>query len=381
MSVKEMKKAKKVEMAEQIADMIANMSPAEMADLMAEYDPALVARRSINDFPDPGPEVRAGDDGATGYSEMSLLEQAVFERIIGVNNLLPVHFLEEGAVVQRAVCRVNVPGQWRGTGFMVSPTLMLTNNHVIPSVAIANSAQAEFNFQTTYQGVNLALDPYTLNPASVFRTNAALDYTLVRVRAKCQWLLGTLNPVLSGNGGNGGGETWQEVGSEFTPGPDGPDLPGIPGIPGLPGQPIDLPVIPFPRDPFLPPFRICTNAGTKYGHVKLRKTIAYVTNEYLNIIQHPSGNRKQVALQDNTLSNIFTNHIRYTSDTEPGSSGSPVFDNRWDLLALHHAAGEFSGGVWVSNQGVRIDKIAADLISHFSGVAGGAAVLTELGLA
>jgi V8-like Glu-specific endopeptidase len=28
--------------------------------------------------------------------------------------------------------------------------------------------------------------------------------------------------------------------------------------------------------------------------------------------------------------------LRYTTNTQPGSSGSPVFDFEWNLVALHH---------------------------------------------
>ena len=103
-------------------------------------------------------------------------------------------------------------------------------------------------------------------------------------------------------------------------------------------------------------------------------------DQHLNIVQHPRGRRKEVALQDNRITKIFTNVVHYTTDTEPGSSGSPVFSNAWDLIALHHAAGEKQNGQWISNEGIRVDKIVADLRSHFGGSPSGNAVLTELGI-
>ncbi|MCB0114203.1 MAG: hypothetical protein KDD84_08930 [Caldilineaceae bacterium] len=87
----------------------------------------------------------------------------------------------------------------------------------------------------------------------------------------------------------------------------------------------------------------------------------------------------EVALQDNEIAQLFSNVVRYLGDTEPGSSGSPVCDNVWKLVALYHAGGEQDGnGKWLNNQGIRIDKIVADLRQHFSGA--GQSVLIELSI-
>jgi len=56
-----------------------------------------------------------------------------------------------------------------------------------------------------------------------------------------------------------------------------------------------------------------------------------------NIIQHPAGRKKQVSLRLGVIKEIKDYCIRYTTDTLGGSSGSPVFNDQWDLLALHHA--------------------------------------------
>ena len=48
--------------------------------------------------------------------------------------------------------------------------------------------------------------------------------------------------------------------------------------------------------------------------------------------------------------------IRYTADTEGGSSGSPVFNNQWNLVALHHAGWSGSDGS-ATNEGIRIASI------------------------
>jgi hypothetical protein len=58
--------------------------------------------------------------------------------------------------------------------------------------------------------------------------------------------------------------------------------------------------------------------------------------------------------------------IRYRTPTEPGSSGSLVFDPvGWRVVALHHAGGAFMQrlngrpGTYVANEGVWIGSIRA----------------------
>lgn len=67
--------------------------------------------------------------------------------------------------------------------------------------------------------------------------------------------------------------------------------------------------------------------------------------------------------------------LRYSTNTEPGSSGSPCFSMDWDLVALHH----FGDPAWTEpkfNQGVPIGRIRQRIVAH-----GFAASLTGRGLA
>ena len=68
----------------------------------------------------------------------------------------------------------------------------------------------------------------------------------------------------------------------------------------------------------------------------------------LNIIQHPSGHPKRVALRNNLLTGADNETIRYFTDTVTGSSGSPVFNDEWQVIGLHRGSTTVEG---VSFQG------------------------------
>ena len=350
---------------QQLKGILAQFSEEVIQEAVKESSEETYCQKSYRDFDDPGPEVEVGTESCVNLEEIAYLE-----RIIAEPNLLPVHFLEEGAVVQRAVARVRVPGLGYGTGYLVSPSLFMTNNHVIPTVALARNAEVEFNYQLDYQGNPQTVDTYSPDPDDIFYTNASLDFTLVRLNPHCR----SLPAMRVLTTGSPGGEFYENAG-EYTPFPPGPFPPG-----------------PFPPDPILrAPYLgprilpwVCTNPGEVWGYLQLSDTISYSVapppGQHVNIIQHPRKRRKEVAVQRNHLTNIYVNRVRYQTDTEPGSSGSPVFNNQWDLIAIHHAAGEKQNSVWISNEGMRIDKIVADLRNNYSGTTTGNQILAELGI-
>ena len=55
--------------------------------------------------------------------------------------------------------------------------------------------------------------------------------------------------------------------------------------------------------------------------------------------------------------NAGKTRVRYATNTEAGSSGSPVFDLDWNLVALHHLGDPAYDHPPAYNQGVPIDKI------------------------
>jgi lysophospholipase L1-like esterase len=88
----------------------------------------------------------------------------------------------------------------------------------------------------------------------------------------------------------------------------------------------------------------------------LRDPDTITRNERANIIQHPRGRKKEISLHDNKINYVYDLTIRYSADTEGGSSGSPVFNDQWNLVALHHAGWGNADGT-ASNEGIRIKAI------------------------
>jgi V8-like Glu-specific endopeptidase len=86
------------------------------------------------------------------------------------------------------------------------------------------------------------------------------------------------------------------------------------------------------------------------------------------LIGYPRGlTQPQFSLQDNMLLDYDDTLIHYRSPTEGGSSGSPVFDNQWKLIGLHHAGGfetprlNNHGGTYPANEAIAINAIAKRL--------------------
>ena len=106
--------------------------------------------------------------------------------------------------------------------------------------------------------------------------------------------------------------------------------------------------------------RIKGEPGMKWGFLKL-KPIDVVVNAKVNIIQHPAGGPKQIAMNDNEVKFADKTILQYITDTQPGSSGSPVFDDDWKVIGLHHSGGYIpepsTGSIHFRNEGIRISSI------------------------
>ena len=111
-----------------------------------------------------------------------------------------------------------------------------------------------------------------------------------------------------------------------------------------------------------------------------------LVGQTISIIQYPDGGPKKYGVRDNELlvapapDEAF---LQYTTDTLPGSSGSPAFNKDWEVVALHHSGvPEVKNGQiltitgtrwmkgmpdsdihWIANEGVRTSKLCDALIS------------------
>ncbi|MBP6787802.1 MAG: DNA/RNA non-specific endonuclease [Candidatus Promineofilum sp.] len=261
------------------------------------------------------------------------------ERILGTSDLVEINFLDLGRRAGRAVGRVQVrdlSGHVRefGTGFLVSPSLLLTNNHVLPTADSARRSLIDFDFEDDEQFRPRTPVVFGLEPDRFFATDDALDFSLVAVR------------------------------------------------PAANDSPTDL---------------------AAFGFLPLHETKGKVlVDEYVAVIQHPGGAPKKIALRNNKVVDMFDDFVHYTTDTDRGASGAPVFNDQWQVVALHHAgvkkrdaAGNVlavDGAVWtpamgedriayVANEGVRISSIMAHLRAAADGGAFNgeqAALLDEL---
>ena len=222
-------------------------------------------------------------------------DEGLLEKIIGENTLRPIAFLTEGLKVAQPVAYVGVNTPTyasAGTGFLVAPDLLLTNNHVIPHINVLPFTIFQFNYEENFKGEAQPVSEYRAKMGGIFHSNEDkyMDYTIIQLE--------------------------------------------------------DEP-------------------GGKWGWLPLQiRTIK--RDERVNIIQHAGGRPKQVSLQNNFVEYVGGNVIQYVTSTLPGSSGSPVFNDGWEVVALHHAGSKrlrepTTQRAYFRNEGILISKILPDL--------------------
>ncbi len=83
------------------------------------------------------------------------------------------------------------------------------------------------------------------------------------------------------------------------------------------------------------------------------------------IIQHPGGNFKKIAMQGNFVAYADARVVQYYTSTMPGSSGSPVFNEAFEVVAIHHQGGMLeepgTNRRYFRNQGVTMRAVLGDL--------------------
>jgi V8-like Glu-specific endopeptidase len=294
----------------------ANLAHIERGDILAiaANTPELLAQRLQRLHAEPDQVDTITREGlkfdAIGPGQSSSSFPRGLERVLDSNDLLGLRFFEQGLRVARAVGRVWIRSEHGGdlgfgTGFLVSPRLLLTNHHVLPSAVEAGHSLVEFNYQENETGAIQASRLFALAPEQLFLSDAELDYSLVAVA-------------------------------------DDPDL-------------------------------------ASYGWLPLiADTGKLLVGETVNIIQHPNGEPKQLAIRNNQVVDELELFLHYQTDTDPGSSGSPVFNDQWEVVALHHSGvpkrneakevmttdgrvwEEWMGEqriAWLANEGVRVSRL------------------------
>jgi endonuclease G len=81
--------------------------------------------------------------------------------------------------------------------------------------------------------------------------------------------------------------------------------------------------------------------------------------ESMTLIQHPGGERRQFAIRENQLLSIREQFLWYKSDTAPGSSGAPAFNDSFQVVALHHsgAARRDANGRYILRDGTTVASL------------------------
>jgi hypothetical protein len=219
------------------------------------------------------------------------------------------------------VCMVTLGGAAQGTGFLVGPDTVLTNYHVMEPVIKETKKPADvecvFDFKKSPNGEmrrtpvklhptdwHVNHSPYTAGegqgaPDRTVPTEDELDYALIKLA----------EPV--------GSKPWAQNA-------DSGDRMVNRGWVFVPGQ-----------------------------AAALKSPMAVL------IAQHPSGWPMKVAFDTDALNqangrwlNANGTRVRYATNTLGGSSGSPVFDLEWNLIALHHYGDPALGHEARFNQGV-----------------------------
>ncbi|MBL4658851.1 MAG: trypsin-like peptidase domain-containing protein [Alcanivoracaceae bacterium] len=111
--------------------------------------------------------------------------------------------------------------------------------------------------------------------------------------------------------------------------------------------------------------------GRHYGWLELADEVP--TKGDVMVIQHPSAREKEVSRVQSSIVKREGFVLHYYADTEPGSSGSPVFNLKGiKLIALHHAGACIAAhkksnnmcSQYDFNEGIDITKIKKEIAQY-----------------
>lgn len=247
------------------------------------------------------------------------IAESGLERILreGAPTVKLVDLMAQLGAAQARVCRVEVAGDARGTGFLVGPAAVLTCHHVLADVidgrVPTQQVAIRFDWHPNATGTLAPLHaewkiaasppaPFELSGGAGEVHEDQLDYVVLRLR--------------------------EPVGSQ-----------PVVAAPAGPGQPARARGW-YPLPASAPPVG--------------EKTPLY-------IVQHPLGRSMEFAMEmeGGARFNAKRTRMAHAVNTEPGSSGAPVFTLDGALVALHHAG--LSSVIRANNEAVPIDAIRARL--------------------
>jgi endonuclease G, mitochondrial len=171
---------------------VGNIKKLNKSGLFSVDTPARVEQRLARIANHPLAQIVLAEERMTKASQVESIpgtdfRQLVQERILGQNDLMPVSYLEYALRVSQSVGRVIIRSNslrviGYGTGSMISPRLLMTNNHVLETISGSRSSAIEFNYQSDIDGKIRSSEVYELDPDAFFVTDPELDYTIVAVR-------------------------------------------------------------------------------------------------------------------------------------------------------------------------------------------------------
>jgi hypothetical protein len=217
------------------------------------------------------------------------------------------------------VCRVEINNSARGTGFLVGPDAALTNYHVMREVtenpALAPTVRLRFDYRVLPNGT---------------KSNG----TVVSLSKK-DWLIDS-TPCTAAEAKND---------------PDGV-LPTV--------DQLDFALVKLERAFGSEPLTAATGSAAR-GWIAVPELAPFITSDPpmpILILQHPNTEPLKLAVDTAGVLKLFANgtRVRYATNTEPGSSGSPCFNIDWKLVALHHYGDPLHDKAQY-NQGIPINVI------------------------